>query len=225
MEKNARAKRISQGTNKAEANIHGLYEGASSVARRVLESMQALAGTTSCKGVQISELEKWAKANGCWIENSESLGIYADRGSENEVYVSHDGTELIKYNDFRYSDDNLEPFFERYEAQNYYFPYCGYNFIGMGRNRDGKVCAVMTQPFIVAEREATEEEISNEMNRMGFRTEYEGECYTNGCHDIYDALPNNVLLGVDGRLYFIDTIIYKSSKDNISIYRKQSPRF
>ena len=49
--------------------------------------------------------------------------------------------------------------------------------------------------------------------------------YESYFHDIYDALPNNVLLGVDGRLYFIDTIIYKSSKDSIAIYRKQSPRF
>jgi hypothetical protein len=68
MEQNAGTKQLSQGANRAETHIHGIYESASSIARRVLESMQALAGTTSCKGVQISELEKWAKENKCWIE-------------------------------------------------------------------------------------------------------------------------------------------------------------
>ena len=68
MEQNAGTKQLSQGANRAETHIHGIYESASSIARRVLESMQALAGTTSCKGVQISELEKWAKENKFWIE-------------------------------------------------------------------------------------------------------------------------------------------------------------
>lgn len=225
MGNHARTERLSQGTNRAEANFHGFHESASAVARGVLESMQALAGTTSCKGVQISTLEKWAKKNGYWIDAPETLGAYADRGSENEVYVSNDGTEIIKLNDFRYSDDNLTPFFERIEAHNYYFPNCGYDLIGMAKNMDGKICAVIRQPFVVAEREATEQEISIELSRLGFHAEYEGECYSNGAHDIYDALPNNVLVGVDGRLYFIDTIIYKADKENIKTYKKQSPRF
>ena len=52
MEQNAGTKQLSQGANRAETHIHGIYESASSIARRVLESMQALAGTTSCKGVE-----------------------------------------------------------------------------------------------------------------------------------------------------------------------------
>ena len=60
---------------------------------------------------------------------------------------------------------------------------------------------------------------------MGFTPQYNGECFTNGVHDIYDARPNNVLMGVDGRLYFIDPIIYLSSEDTLNYYRNQSPRF
>ncbi|MBQ0074312.1 MAG: hypothetical protein KBT34_08950 [Prevotella sp.] len=47
----------------------------------------------------------------------------------------------------------------------------------------------------------------------------------NGEHDIFDALPNNVLHGLDDNLYFIDTIIYKSSEETINTYKSQSPRF
>lgn len=52
-----------------------------------------------------------------------------------------------------------------------------------------------------------------------------GEYYTNGLYDIFDASPNNVLVGIDGCLYFIDTIIYQSDEDNFSIYKSQSPKY
>ena len=102
---------------------------------------------------------------------------------------------------------------------------CTAEFVGMAKNRDGNVCAVLIQPFVVADREAAETEIATELERLGFHSEYEGECYSNGVHDIYDASPNNVLVGVDGRLFFIDTILYTTSKNNLSTYKSQSPRF
>ena len=52
-----------------------------------------------------------------------------------------------------------------------------------------------------------------------------GEYHTNGLYDIFDASPNNVLVGIDGCLYFIDTIIYQSDEDNFSIYKSQSPKY
>ena len=39
-----------------------------------------------CQGSQITRLKDWAKENDCWIEDPESLGVFSDRGSENEVY-------------------------------------------------------------------------------------------------------------------------------------------
>ena len=225
MDEYARIERIPQGADCTEEDFHDIYEEASSVAGRVLSSMQALAGTTYCKGVQIRNLADWAKENGYWIQPPFPYGIYADRGSENEVYLPNNGSYIFKLNDFRYSDDNLSPFFERIKAHNYYFPECGYKFVGMSENRDGSACAVLIQPFITAERESTEEEIHTELQNMGFTPQYNGECFTNGVHDIYDARPNNVLMGVDGRLYFIDPIIYLSSEDTLNYYRNQSPRF
>lgn len=202
----------------------GIMEQAESVARGVLESIQAIAGTTDCKGVQITQLAKWAKQHNCWIDNNK-LGSYEDRGSENEVYLSSDDNYVFKLNDFRYSDDNLSPFFERIKAHNEYFPYCAYSLIGFSENKSAKTCAVLRQPYIIASREATEEEIDAELIKIGFKPQMDGEYYTNGIHDIFDASPNNVLVGIDGNLYFIDTIIYKSSNDNIGTYHNQSPKF
>ena len=104
-----------------EDEVGGLLAAASDFARGVLESIQALAGTTACKGVQIARLKEWAISHECWIDK-DTLGTYSDRGSENEVYTSLDSRFVYKLNDFRYSDDNLSPFFERIIVHNQLFP-------------------------------------------------------------------------------------------------------
>ena len=201
-----------------------LLESASAVAQRVLEEIEALAGTTACKSVQLVRLRKWAEEQGCWFSDRNQFGEYFDRGSENEVYLSLDGTEIIKLNDFRYSDDNLTSFFERIRAHNKYFDACPYRMMGLAENRDGKVCAVLVQPYINEARLATQEEIHDEFIRLGFHPEDNGEYFTNGQHDIFDAVDGNVLDGVDEHLYFIDTIIYPSDTGGYDTYRSLSPR-
>ncbi|MCC8120005.1 MAG: hypothetical protein LIP09_14850 [Bacteroidales bacterium] len=105
--------RIPQEENPGEASVDSLLERASDEAGRLLKAIQEIAGTTSCKGVQVVGLKKWALHHGCWISDVTTLGIYTDRGSENEVYVDKSARIVYKLNDFRYSDDNLYPFFER----------------------------------------------------------------------------------------------------------------
>ncbi len=225
MNGNDKADRLPQGGKREETPFRGLLDEASDVARRVLESIQAVAGTTACKGVQIHELEKFAIDKGCLINRIEDYGSFADRGSENEVYTSFDSNCVFKLNDFRYSDDNLESFFERIFVHNMLFPDCAYECVGFAYNQDNKFCAVLRQPFIHAEREATEEEIACELTKLGFTSQLDGEYFSNGQYDIFDALPNNVLKGSDGNLYFIDTIIYKADHQNLTTYRSLSPRY
>ena len=220
---NDKTQRLSPQGDTGENEVSGLLAAASDFARGVLESVQALAGTTSCKGVQIARLKDWAISNHCWIDRT-TLGTYSDRGSENEVYASLDSRYVYKLNDFRYSDDNLTPFFERVHIHNQLFPDCAYEFIGFAENRDGKTCAVLRQPFIVAQREATQEEIDEEMLRLGFHKEEDEGYFTNNEYDIFDAVPNNVLMGDDGLLYFIDTIIFKSDTGGLETYNSLSPR-
>ena len=49
--------RISSQGDSGEDEVGGLLAAASDFARSVLESIQALAGTTACKGVQIARLK------------------------------------------------------------------------------------------------------------------------------------------------------------------------
>ena len=86
-----------------KASKHGILESASAFAHRVLEEIEALAGTTACKPVQLVRLRKWAEEQGCWYDNRSLFGDFIDHGSENETYLSTDQPEIFKLNDFRYS--------------------------------------------------------------------------------------------------------------------------
>ena len=220
---NDSTQQLSSQGNTGKDERSSLLAAASDFARSVLESVQALAGTTTCKGVQIARLKDWAISNHCLIDRT-TLGTFSDRGSENEVYASLDSRYVYKLNDFRYSDDNLNPFFERIHIHNQLFPDCAYEFIGFAENRDGKTCAVLRQPFIQAQREATQQEIDEEMQRLGFRKEMDEGYFTNNDYDIFDAVPNNVLMSDDGHLFFIDTIIFKSDTGGLETYNSLSPR-
>jgi len=78
--------RLSQESECHENGNSGILESASATARRVLEEIEALAGTTACKSVQQVRLRKWAEEQGCWFSDRSQFGDFFDRGSENETY-------------------------------------------------------------------------------------------------------------------------------------------
>ena len=96
--------------------------------------------------------------------------------------------------------------------------------IGFAENQNGSICAVLVQPYIAEARLATKQEIYDEFIRLGFHPEDNGEYYTNGQHDIFDAVDGNVLVDDDGHLFFIDTIIFKSDTGGLETYNSLSPR-
>ena len=60
------SERISQESECRDEGQSSLLEEASAVAQRVLEEIAALAGTTTCKSVQLARLKKWAQEQDCW---------------------------------------------------------------------------------------------------------------------------------------------------------------
>ncbi len=217
--------KISSGIDREKESVNSLLAKAAAEARRISCAIQEVAGTTACKGVQINGLKKWAIENGCWIENRGMLGEFSDRGSENEVYMDVVNQVVYKLNDFRYADDNLDSFFQRLKIHNSLFADCEYTLYGFAENQDAKICAAISQPFIRADREATIEEIAGALALMGFMPQQDGEYFTNGEVDIFDALPNNVLHGIDGNLYFIDTICLPSDEHFLDTYKSLSPNW
>jgi hypothetical protein len=183
---------------------------------------QATVGAGSKAG-QLDVIEKTAKEKGVWIDSPSSLGDYFSEGGENEVYFNPPGNKVYKVNNFEYAGDDVLNFFDRIDAHNELFGNVPYKITGFTRNRKGEVSAILEQPYVEAEREATEDEIASYMESLGFEANGIDD-FSNGKYNVFDAVPNNVLVGKDGRLYFIDTVINHSrgleSRENESVVRE-----
>ena len=191
--------------DRAHSSVNSLLEQAACIVRRSKETAGTLEPTESYKRGQIEELISFADSNGLWIDFNNLSVIYLDKGGENEVF--YDGAATVyKLNNFEYAGDNLENFFIRITAHNKFFSNVSYQMIGFAYNSLHEFCAVLIQPHIKAEREATEDEITDYMQALGFEMDYLDE-YHNDQYEVFDAVPNNVLYGIDGDLYFIDTQI------------------
>ena len=59
--------RLSQEGECRENGESCILESASAFSQRVLEEIEALAGTTTCKAVQLVRLKKWAQEQGYWF--------------------------------------------------------------------------------------------------------------------------------------------------------------
>ena len=192
--------------DRTHSPINSILEQAAYIARRKKETAGTLEPTESYKRGQTKELIDFAKSNNVWISLSELNVEFLSKGGENEVYTGNKDNIVIKLNNFEYAGDDLENFFIRINAHNKLFGNVPYQMIGFAYNSQQEFCAVLIQPYILAEREATEDEIAAYMQALGFKMDYYDE-YHNEDYEVFDAAPNNVLYGIDGNLYFIDTQI------------------
>lgn len=191
--------------DRANPPINSILEQAACIVRRSKEAAGTLEPTESYKRGQIKELISLANSNNLWIDFNNIRSTYLDKGGENEVF--YDGAATIyKLNNFEYAGDDLENFFIRISAHNKFFSNVSYQMISFAYNSQQEFCAVLIQPHIQAEREATEDEIAEHMEALGFEIDYIDE-FHNEEYEVFDAVPNNVLYGIDNELYFIDTQI------------------
>ena len=177
--------------------INNLLEQTACITRRSKEAAGETEPTEGYKRGQTEELIKFANDNSLWIDLSRLNITYMDRGGENEVF--HDGNvSVVKLNNFEYAGDDLENFFIRITAHNKFFSNVPYQMIGFAYNNLQEFCAVLTQPYILAEREATEGEKFNltwsatktHITLVGGRDGNEPEPYTikDGYLHLYDGV-------------------------------------
>lgn len=192
--------------DRTHSPINSILEQAAYIVRRKKETTGTLEPTKSYKREQTEELIDFANSHNLWISLSKLNVEFLSKGGENEVYTGNNDNIVIKLNNFEYAGDDLENFFIRINAHNKLFGNVPYQMIGFAYNSQQEFCAVLIQPYILAEREATEEEITTYMQALGFEMDYYDE-YHNSEYEVFDVVPNNVLYGIDRDLYFIDTQI------------------
>ena len=185
--------------------INRILEEAADLVGREKEAAGNVEPTEGYKGRQIERLKEFATIHNLWIDFNVLSLVYLNKGGENEVFTGNEDF-VVKLNNFDYAGDDLTNFFIRIEIHNLFFSNIPYEMIGFAYNRQNEFCAVLVQPYVRAKREATENEIQHYMESLGFIMDYPDE-YHNEQYEIFDAVPNNVLYGIDGQLYFIDTQI------------------
>ena len=188
-----------------DSGINRILEETAALIRRGKETTRYVEQTKSSKREQIERLKEFATNNNLLIDLKKSPLVFLSKGGENEVFYDSKRF-VIKLNNFEYAGDDINNFFIRINAHNQFFCNIPYEMIGFAYNSQNEFCAVLVQPYVRAEREATEKEIQHYMEALGFIMDYPDE-YHNEQYEVFDAVPNNVLYGIDGKLYFIDTQI------------------
>ncbi len=159
----------------------------------------------------LGSIEQLAKEQGAWIESLSSIATAEiGHGHENTVFRSVDGNSVIKFNNLRYIYDDISiiQFIERINSHNEFSVEAPYTLLGFTKDREGKIGLVMSQPFVKMAMEADSYTIENYLKKRGFKIEFlqggERKGWTNGIFEFNDAVPRNVLMDIEGNLYFID---------------------
>jgi len=159
-------------------------------------------------------LEDYAKENNIWV--ADPFKEFGNKphayGAEQNVYFNKDGTTVTKLNSASVHGDWRE-FFERIALHNHLFPDTKYTLKGF-TDLSGDFTAILEQPFIKSERGATKAEIEADMAKNGFENVEEND-YLNKETGVFvrDLHGQNVLIGQDGNLHYIDPIIELDTPD------------
>lgn len=196
--------------DREHSTINRILEAAACICRRCKNAAGDVEPAEGYKRRQIEELKQFATSDNLWMDFTHSSLIYMAKGGENEVFYGKNMT-VIKLNNFDYAGDDLSNFFTRIHAHNLFFSNIPYHMIGFSNNSQHEFCAVLVQPYVRAVREATDDEIASYMQALGFAMDYAHD-FHNEEYEIFDAVPNNVLYGMDDKLYFIDTQIRLRTK-------------
>ena len=120
---------------------------------------------------------------------------------------------VIKLNNFGLlpkSATSLAGFVHRLVSHNNLFPEDAYTIIGFTLNSNNEPCVVLSQPYIKAERYATDEEIDDFLEKHGYTVDMD-DIWFDGTYEISDVKPTNVLVDKNDNLHFIDAVVNKYS--------------
>ncbi|UAY52892.1 putative polyvalent protein kinase domain-containing protein [Ferruginibacter albus] len=172
--------------------------GASTTVKKEFESKLLI------KKEQESSLRNYATTHQLWIDHLP--GQYLTKGGESKVYLDIQTSSVIKINDAVYYATWLE-YFNSLILHNLIFKDTSYSLIGF-IDIENVFYAVVKQPFIIAEGQASLDDIRSFLEYNGFqnvkRQDYINKEYGLILEDMHDE---NVLLNSE-KLFFIDTVFY-----------------
>jgi hypothetical protein len=159
---------------------------------------------------QETALRTWAQASGLILDSESFQRRWREQGcageTEHEIYFDEASGRWFKRNNLSYHLSWAD-YFDRVALHGYLFPEAAIKLEGFVETEEG-LKPVVSQPDIPANRGATRREVESEMRKLGFRR-VRGDDYQRSDGIVVEDLHDeNVLLDENGRLAFIDPVIY-----------------
>jgi Serine/Threonine/Tyrosine Kinase found in polyvalent proteins len=157
---------------------------------------------------------KYAKENNLWINDIYSLGNSTGlRGNENTILVNIENNVVYKSNNLFNARFLISNLLNQIIAHNQLFPETKYELVGFtgidnGIKRTPYIEVVLKQDLVKDATQASEEEIVNFMNSLGFIQIGEAK-FSSGEYIVADLHPRNVLKDSNGVIYVVDDIIFR----------------
>ena len=160
------------------ASIVACYAAASLTAGKDAAGRSGSPANWQIDECQEQLIERWAKAAGLWVENSEKIltdtfGPMIAQGAEAKVYYREGDTSVIKERASIYS--TTQKALDAIVLHNYLFPETAMNVIGFTRDSDNLMRIILTQPYVRCLRLATKKEIDKLAESKGFRNSGSGQ--------------------------------------------------
>jgi hypothetical protein len=161
-------------------------------------------------------LKAWAHEASLWVPetafNEKYAQRYVDAGAEQKVYLKEDCRKVYKVNTGHFHGTWLD-FFIRFLIHKTLFPSTAYTLEGFTEER-GQFCAVVEQWWITAGRGASKGEVEAFLSQIGFVNTKANDYYHKEeglvLEDLHDE---NVFVGENGNLLFVDPVIYLETAD------------
>lgn len=149
---------------------------------------------------QDKELERYAKENGLWFEDSEYFGELIGKGVESDVYKN--GNKIIKNHSMYMNETPLE-FFDRIAIHNATFPETNIKVLGFASNEDS-LSVIVEQDFIESNESPTKEELDVFMIGKGFTKS--NDVYFNDKYVFDDVSIKNAFILENGKVMVFDSV-------------------
>ncbi len=194
----------------------GPLEAAATICRRCLGADGAPSATEpphrikELQNRQETALRNWAQASGLILDSESFQRRWEEQGrpgeTENEIYYDASSGRWFKRNNLSYHLSWAD-YFDRVAIHSYLFPEAALRFEGFVETEVG-LRPVASQTDIPARRGATRSEVEAEMQKLGFVRVRDDDYSRSDGVVVEDLHVENVLVDQNGRLAFIDPVIY-----------------
>jgi hypothetical protein len=131
---------------------------------------------------------------------------YIGEGAEQKIYEFSDPGFVLKLNDSIFYEF-WEDYFNSLLIHNYFFPRLAYELIGF-HELDGKLYAVVKQPFVRSTENTNLDNVKDFLSANGFLNKKDNDYYHPDLGIILEDLHDENVLTEEGTLQFIDTVFF-----------------